>query len=86
MTGVVKGARLAKWGNSLALRIPSHVAQALEMTDGQAVELRVDRGTLTVVKSQRAPVYTLEELVAGVSEDNRHPELDWGPPRGAETL
>lgn len=27
---------------------------------------------------------TLDELVAGVTDDNRHEETDWGPPVGAE--
>jgi DNA-binding phage protein len=28
--------------------------------------------------------YTLEKLIGGMTEENRHPEIDWGPPRGKE--
>ncbi|WP_306798706.1 AbrB/MazE/SpoVT family DNA-binding domain-containing protein [Oceanobacillus saliphilus] len=27
---------------------------------------------------------TLEELLAGVTEENRHEEIDWGKPEGKE--
>jgi len=28
--------------------------------------------------------YSLEELVAGITPENRHGEIDWGPPVGRE--
>ena len=28
--------------------------------------------------------YTLDELVAGITPENRHEEIDWGPPVGNE--
>jgi antitoxin component of MazEF toxin-antitoxin module len=30
------------------------------------------------------PVPSLEELLRQVTPENRHPEIDWGPPVGAE--
>jgi antitoxin MazE len=30
--------------------------------------------------------YTLEELVRGITPENRHEETDFGPPVGRETL
>ena len=33
--------RVAKWGNSLAIRIPAEVAEALELREGDEVEVRV---------------------------------------------
>lgn len=30
--------------------------------------------------------YTLEELVAGITEENRHDEVDFGPPVGKELI
>lgn len=32
--------RIAKWGNSLAVRLPSAVVEALELKEGDEVELR----------------------------------------------
>lgn len=43
--------RVAKWGNSLAVRIPSSVAEALELREGDEIELRaVDRRELDVAR------------------------------------
>jgi len=33
--------RVAKWGNSLAIRIPAEVAEVLELKEGDEVEVRV---------------------------------------------
>jgi hypothetical protein len=32
------------------------------------------------------PPLTLEELVAQITDENRHEEIDWGPPVGREIL
>ena len=34
--------QVAKWGNSLAIRIPAAVAEALELKAGDEVEIRVE--------------------------------------------
>jgi antitoxin MazE len=33
--------RVAKWGNSLAVRLPSAVVDALELKEGDQVEIRI---------------------------------------------
>jgi len=33
--------RVAKWGNSLAIRIPAEIAEALDLKEGDEVEVRV---------------------------------------------
>ncbi len=33
--------RVSKWGNSLAIRIPAEVVEALELREGDEVEVRV---------------------------------------------
>jgi antitoxin MazE len=44
--------RVAKWGNSLAIRIPTEVAQALELKEGDEVEVRVAGGrTIEIARS-----------------------------------
>ena len=45
--------RVARWGNSLGIRIPASVVQALELSEGDEVELRVEHGRSLVVS--RAP-------------------------------
>ena len=41
--------RVAKWGNSLAIRLPAAVVEVLELKEGDEVEVRVaDRRTFDV--------------------------------------
>ncbi len=54
--------KVAKWGNSLAVRLPMAVVEALELQDGDEIEIRVDDPrTLTVAKKP-----DLEEMFARV--------------------
>ena len=74
--------QIGKWGNSLAVRLPGSYAKDLGLTEGMELEVSVvDDGLLL-----RPPknMYTLEELVAQITEENRHAETDWGPATGRE--
>lgn len=75
--------RIQKWGNSLALRIPKSFATETALGPGTEVELTLEEGRL-VVTPQRAPVYRLSELLARITEENRHAETDTGPRLGDE--
>ena len=74
--------RVQKWGNSLAVRIPKSFAAEAGLSEDTPIEVSLADGKITV-----APVIrrrTLEELVAGITDENRHPEVDTGPSVGAE--
>jgi antitoxin MazE len=54
--------KVAKWGNSLAVRLPAPVVEALQLRDGDEIEIRVDDPrTLSVVKKP-----DIEEMFARV--------------------
>lgn len=74
--------QVAKWGNSLALRVPAAFAREVQIEEGTPVELTIEDGRLVV--TPRSPAYSLDELLADVTEQNRHDETDWGPAVGAE--
>ena len=77
----------AKWGNSLAVRIPAALAQEVGARQGKPAEITVENGALGVkplARPKRRRGYTLEELLKGMTSENLHPETDWGPPRGKE--
>ena len=79
--------KFCRWGNSLAVRIPRAVADALNVSDGRRVEIKVENGALVLrplLKPTRKPRYTLDELLSGMTKDNVPQEVDWGPPRGNE--
>jgi antitoxin MazE len=77
-------AKVQRWGNSLAVRIPKPVAQEAGLTDDLDVEMSVTQGTLVLAPARRH--YTLQELVKGITPENRHEEIDFGPPVGREIL
>jgi antitoxin component of MazEF toxin-antitoxin module len=49
---------------------------------------RVNDAELRIRKGQtvRKRKYTLEQLLAGVTKENRHAAIDWGPSVGKEIL
>ncbi|MFG6097855.1 AbrB/MazE/SpoVT family DNA-binding domain-containing protein [Leptothoe sp. ISB3NOV94-8A] len=76
-------ATVAKWGNSLALRIPQYIVKEIQITEGTEVELMVLDGNL-VVKPKPRRRYSLEELVAGITPENLHSEVESGVAVGNE--
>jgi len=77
-------AQVAKWGNSLALRIPNALAQTLAVKEGRSVELKIEDGRLVVSPINEKPFYKLEELLAGLTPENLHAEVNYGGPVGNE--
>ena len=55
--------KIAKWGNSLAVRIPSDVANALELKEGDEVQVNVaEQGRAFEVKKEMTREEALQEL------------------------
>lgn len=77
---------LRRWGNSIGLRIPAGLMAELKLSENSTVELKVEDGKLIVApkRQKRKWKYSLDELLAGVTEENVHPETDWGTPKGDE--
>ncbi|MFN8512601.1 MAG: AbrB/MazE/SpoVT family DNA-binding domain-containing protein [Chloroflexia bacterium] len=76
-------ARIQRWGNSLALRIPKTFAIELGLASDAPVELTLVGGKL-VIEPTAAPEYSLEDLLAGVTDENIHEEIGCGSPVGKE--
>jgi antitoxin MazE len=74
--------QIAKWGNSLGLRLPKAVAREARIDEGDIVDVSVENGAV-VIRASR-PTYSLEQLVARITARNRHDESDWGTPVGHE--
>ena len=75
--------RIQKWGNSLALRIPKSFATEAHLKQDSLVEVSLVNGKLIVVPVTESAL-TLEHLLAGVTEQNLHREIDTGPATGSE--
>jgi antitoxin MazE len=74
--------QIAKWGNSLGLRLPKSVALEAQLDEGDRVDVSVSDGAI-VIRPAR-PRYSLTQLVARITPRNRHDESNWGPPAGRE--
>jgi antitoxin MazE len=77
-------AQVVKWGNSLALRIPSAFAQTLAVKEGKSVKMTIENGSLIVTPMHTPLVYKLEDLLAGMNSENLHAEVDDGEKTGHE--
>lgn len=76
------------WGNSTGIRLPKKVLKAAKWQDAQEVKIDVRGQSIVLtplkVKKAKDKLPTLEELVAGITPENRHKEIDWGSPVGKE--
>jgi antitoxin MazE len=70
--------RVQKWGNSLALRIPKSFASEVGLDQNSPVEVSLIEGKLIVAPAHE-PKFTLKQLLAHVTEENLHHEVDTGP-------
>ncbi len=73
--------QVGKWGNSLGIRLPRHIADLLNLSLKDRMSCSIEDGKL-VLEPIRQPKYTLEELLAGIEEPGE--EVSWGKPQGKE--
>lgn len=71
-----------KWGNSLGVRIPQKIAKNFDIVNGSELEVEVSEDGIILKPVTKDP--TLEELMAGITKENQHEEIDWGKPEGNE--
>ena len=76
-------ATIAKWGDSLAIRIPQNLAKEINLAEGSEVKLVLIDGKLTIEPIVRRR-YSLEELIEAMTPENVHTEIDTGVAVGNE--
>jgi antitoxin MazE len=54
--------RVAKWGNSLAVRLPSAVVEALELKEGDEIEIRIAADRAFLIERDRSRQEALDRL------------------------
>lgn len=75
--------KVQKWGNSLAVRIPRSVAEDTQLSSGKTVNLAVHDGQI-VIAPARQRRFRLNDLLRGVTTQNRHAEVATGNAVGQE--
>jgi antitoxin MazE len=74
-----------KWGNSPAVRIPAAIMQASQLALDEVVDVREEGGCI-VIEPVRPKGYSLDKLIEGITDENRHVVADFGMPQGKEIL
>ncbi len=72
-----------KSGNGAIVRIPSRVLAAAKLKIGDTVDIRAEHQRI-VIESARGSSYEIDILVAGITDENLHGEIDFGRPVGNE--
>lgn len=75
--------KINKWGNSLAVRIPSVLVQDANLSDG--LEMQIERKNDKIILTpKRSRDYSLDKLLSKVTSGNLHEEIDSGESLGSE--
>jgi antitoxin MazE len=75
--------QIGQWGNSLAVRIPKYVVEALALKPNDTVECSVQDGRLVFEPIAAMPELLLEDLLADMTEPPEG-EVQWGRSVGNE--
>ena len=76
--------QIAKWGNSLGLRIPKGVARRAGLREGSRVDVEAEGDRIIISPSR--PRYVLTDLLKGMTPEAMRQAFDWGPDRGHEIV
>jgi antitoxin MazE len=76
-------AKVQKWGNSLALRIPKSYALGAKLEKDSDVDISLFEGQL-VIRPMVTIKPDLAHLLSGITEENLHDECDTGEAIGNE--
>ena len=77
--------KAAQWGNSIGVRIPRALAKKKGIDVDTHVEVNETEDGV-IIKPIGKKEYSLEELVKGITPQNRHPEVNFGGPVGKELI
>ena len=74
------GSHIARWGASLAVRIPKPIAEQWGVQEGSAIEM-ISQGDQVVMRKKACD---LDDMLDQVTEGNLHPGADTCPAQGNE--
>ena len=78
--------KVAKWGNSLGVRLPKAAVDAVGVTSGTDLDLTVENGEFRLRAIPRVTSYRLADLLDQIDPKNVPEMIDFGPDVGAEII
>lgn len=75
--------RILKWGNSLAVRIPKVFADEMNVAENTSIQMVLKEGALQITPVVETGM-DLDDLLAGVKDENLHDEWETDKPAGRE--
>jgi antitoxin MazE len=79
---------IGRWGQDMAVRIPEEIASAVQLREGDRVE--IEAGPDQIVIRRAKPRFTLGEIFAGKTAEAWRAlyanAYDWGPDVGREIV
>jgi len=75
--------KVQKWGNGLAVRIPSTIAVKAGLAVDDELDMEVESGNVIL---QRSAKYRLKDLINAITDENLHGAVDTGKPAAGEAL
>lgn len=76
--------QVARWGNSLGLRIPKDIAERVGLTEGTRVDVQAEDDRIVITLGR--PRYKLEDLLVDMTPEAMRAAFDWGDDRGREAV
>jgi antitoxin MazE len=75
---------IKKWGNSAAVRLPSVLLESLDLKLNSLVEVFTLDEVIVIKPIKQKSNISLEQLLAGITPDNLHGEIETGHAVGKE--
>jgi antitoxin MazE len=76
--------QVARWGNSLGVRIPKQIAERAGIREGARVDIEAEAERIVITRAR--PRYRLAELLRGMTPEAVREAFDWGRDRGREIV
>ncbi len=84
MAKVMVIGKIVRLGNSAAVRLTKKVMSAAGVVAGQSVEIFAEEDRILISPAPKLDSYDLAQLIAGITNENCHGEMSFGPPIGRE--
>jgi antitoxin MazE len=81
--------KVAKWGNSLGVRLPKAAVEAVGAKLGSDLDLTFGNGELRLKTPRKTSRQLLDEMIAEMKRlgpDHEPETIEWGPDRGVEII